>query len=599
MALDQNLEMAVNAALFTKPNIICNDATNPNSLQNNSINLFFDACDPDHRFPTFYVHEEVASRLGQTKIESSGFNIPTTSVDHYNDSGQTIMEDIGYYVTKRADDNAIIVLVVNRTEYAPLIDPDVYPHTIAIDPGMEYSSANMYSLVGTTYNGNAFSIEEQSTEDLTTPLDLSAVTFPYASVSFIEIIPCESPCEGEVEVVGNIATEVGSNVAQVEVLGCNVTGDDGNYSCSGTTPGSNGEIIPIKDINPENGLDANDIFLIEQHILGLQLLDSPYKVIAADANGNGTITGLDLVTIRSIILGISNSFPNDVDSWRFVPSDYTFPVPFYWPNQADFPESVILDQVTECETHDFVGIKIGDVNISANPLLRITPSPEEALSIQLTDQPIKAGEVIKVPLRVKGFNTRTAYQFFMDINPDYLEVLDWEAGDIEGFEKDNVAYINDQVRAVWWSRSAQKSLTFDDQSNLFTLVLRAKQNSNSIAHLFQLRNDGKDSKIFDASGFPYPINLETLKPDLGEDKIIAYPNPFKNETTISFLSSATTEGVLNIYNTNGELLKTHPLSLVQGKNNFTLNEAQLPNGVLFFTIETEINSYQGKLIKLK
>jgi hypothetical protein len=46
------------------------------------------------------------------------------------------------------------------------------------------------------------------------------------------------------------------------------------------------------------------LVLINKHILGLEPLSSPYKMIAADANNSRSITTFDIVEMRKLILGI-------------------------------------------------------------------------------------------------------------------------------------------------------------------------------------------------------------------------------------------------------------------------------------------------------
>jgi hypothetical protein len=70
-----------------------------------------------------------------------------------------------------------------------------------------------------------------------------------------------------------------------------------------------------------------DLVLIQKHLLGRAKLNSPYKLIAADANRSGVITALDLLEIRKLILGITNKFQNNT-SWRFVDDFYEFPDPY-------------------------------------------------------------------------------------------------------------------------------------------------------------------------------------------------------------------------------------------------------------------------------
>jgi len=124
------------------------------------------------------------------------------------------------------------------------------------------------------------------------------------------------------------------------------------------------EIIPVNNENPKNGVTTFDVVLIRKHILGNQFLDSPYKIIAADANHSNTVTTFDLVVITKVILG---NLPNFTDntSWRFVPKGFTFPVPQnpFWDN---FPESIVVTLIGPFY-FDFIAIKVGDVNGSASP----------------------------------------------------------------------------------------------------------------------------------------------------------------------------------------------------------------------------------------
>ena len=66
-----------------------------------------------------------------------------------------------------------------------------------------------------------------------------------------------------------------------------------------------------------------DLVDIQRHLLGLDPLDSPYKMIAADANNSESLTAIDLVEIRKLILGLYLEFPNNA-SWRFVDKDFVF-----------------------------------------------------------------------------------------------------------------------------------------------------------------------------------------------------------------------------------------------------------------------------------
>jgi len=174
-------------------------------------------------------------------------------------------------------------------------------------------------------------------------------------------------CMDGLVVSGNIGNENGLPLEGVEVTVANapmspdMTDGSGGYWIDGFVEGGNYDIRPVRDINHKEGVSTLDLVMIQKHLLGKARLNSPYKLIAADANHSGHITALDLIEIRKLILGIYERFPNNT-SWRFVDKDFAFPDP-YDPFATIFPESIWLDHVMEMQGDvDFVAIKVGDVN---------------------------------------------------------------------------------------------------------------------------------------------------------------------------------------------------------------------------------------------
>lgn len=133
------------------------------------------------------------------------------------------------------------------------------------------------------------------------------------------------------------------------------------------TPGHETSITPRKNDQPLNGVTTFDLALISKHILGLEPLDSPYKIIAADANQDGKVTTFDIIVLRRLILGITDELPNG-KSWRFVPKNYVFPNP-QDPFTPPFPEKILVPHSADPlpSYFEFIGLKIGDLNFSAFP----------------------------------------------------------------------------------------------------------------------------------------------------------------------------------------------------------------------------------------
>lgn len=187
----------------------------------------------------------------------------------------------------------------------------------------------------------------------------------------VEVQANNNACLSPSVVSGNVATDNGDDVSLVNVFLNNITLSDsiltsldGLYQFDNVPLGEDYTITPFKNTSPLNGVTTFDVVLITKHILGVEILDSPYKIIAADANHSGTITTLDIVHIRKLVLNISTSFPNN-NSWRFIAKDYQFDNPTM-PLEEDFPELVSINNLSDNIIADFIAIKVGDVNASVD-----------------------------------------------------------------------------------------------------------------------------------------------------------------------------------------------------------------------------------------
>ncbi|MEZ4924877.1 MAG: dockerin type I domain-containing protein [Saprospiraceae bacterium] len=131
--------------------------------------------------------------------------------------------------------------------------------------------------------------------------------------------------------------------------------------------GYNSIVTASHKLNPLNGVTTADLLLIQKHILGIEAITSPYKLIAADANMDGKITTFDIVLLRKLILGIITELPHK-QSWRFIRKDYTLPDPGN-PFNPPFNDRYIITPEQNPLPHkfEFIGVKIGDINGDADP----------------------------------------------------------------------------------------------------------------------------------------------------------------------------------------------------------------------------------------
>jgi len=326
-----------------------------------------------------------------------------------------------------------------------------------------------------------------------------------------------------------------------------------------------------------NGVSTLDLVLIQKHILSIQDLDSPYKVIAADANRSGSVTATDLISIRKVILGLDTSFPNDNMPWRFVDSDQT------WEDSSrPFPysEMIAIANHSEDSMHnDFIAVKIGDVNGSAviNGFADIAVSKRNANSLELVvdNESFNRGDIVEIPVTAANFENIAGTQFTMSFDNSLIEFVGITAGAMNLTES-NFGHKFLSEGYVTTSYNGTEAESFDSDEVLFTVNVEAIAEGN-VASSFAINSDVTRAEA-------YTQELETMNVQLtitGQVEGEGYslyqniPNPFGSETTISFRTPVDGPVTLTIYDVNGKLIKKISDNFTKGTNNIIISADEL------------------------
>lgn len=181
--------------------------------------------------------------------------------------------------------------------------------------------------------------------------------------------------QAQMTISGTVTSPDGAPISNVTMIlnGADnfytLTQGDGTYSFD--VPVDAYMLQACGDANPLNGISTLDVVMFQRHITGEELLDSPYRILAADVNGDNQLDGADSLAYVELIYGITNSFP--IPSWRFVDGNYVFPDamdPF-----TPAPPEVFSINGTDAIGIDFIGFKVGDLNNSAVTALAVNSCP--------------------------------------------------------------------------------------------------------------------------------------------------------------------------------------------------------------------------------
>jgi hypothetical protein len=394
---------------------------------------------------------------------------------------------------------------------------------------------------------------------------------------------------------GQITTEINEGIEFVVIDGfgtsngvppyhnniLNLTDAEGKYNLIfDYSLNSNATITPTLESNPLNGVNTMDLILIKEHLLGTTPLNSPYKLISADANKSGSVTLFDVKEIRNLILGVYQHLPAN-SSWRFINKGQIFTNPFN-------PFADVLDENSSLDSifhpFDFIGIKIGDVDLTAIPHSLSAPLEDRSASTAFSfqDQNIQENEVVS--LHFAALSNIAGYQMTLDLSQfELLEIIPQN-----DLTMDHFAIFDQAITMV----AEQPNQGFD-------LRLRAKQ-AGQLSSMLAVNDKITRSMAFEANGASKgielrfnPIQKEAIQ--LNQN----VPNPWQTTTNIGFyLPEANAAVTFTVVDEMGRVVYTATNIYPAGYQSIALDESMVPQaGMYWYSLTTAKEQLVQKMVK--
>ncbi|MBK7871355.1 MAG: T9SS type A sorting domain-containing protein [Saprospiraceae bacterium] len=399
---------------------------------------------------------------------------------------------------------------------------------------------------------------------------------------------------------GTVTTPEGKPISGANINVVNhttSTNENGQYSARVAMFASDVQVLPSLNRNFLEGVSTYDIVLISQHILGTKTLDSPYKLIAADVNNSGSVSILDVILLRKLILSVQAGVENN-QSWRFVDKNYRFPIPRN-PWHEIFPEYLNFKQVLgPIENADFVGVKVGDVDFSATPNSARSSETKDVFSLDVKDEYLAAGQQIRVPFAA-NLQEILGYQFTLAFDTEALEMVDIEynIAEAQHFGWD---LLDQGLIMTSWNISNEDNKNVINASNLFSLTFKIKK-SGRLSDYLHLHPRYLIPEAYNKTDNVYNLELEFDKiVDRTEFTLLQnIPNPFDNETIIPFYLPKSAKVSLQVFSSDGRLMHQASGNFDKGYQQMMINRSDLQgDGVYIYTIEVEGEKAIRKMILL-
>lgn len=415
-------------------------------------------------------------------------------------------------------------------------------------------------------------------------------------------------CPTGLTITGKFTTIKGGPVAGVTAIweranpaGTNATYSDktGAFAFNNITPGmdytlraekTNGQYV--------NGVSTYDIVLIQKHILGIQLFDSPYKFLAADVNASCGITAADIAEIRKLILGTISKF-DKTPSWNFIPVASAMPNPV---QPCGFVNSITYNLINRNETSaDFYGIKMGDINIDVDAGNFSQTSTRNANKrLFVADEVIlEAGREYDIPVYFGQDAHLEGLQLAVQAVGSRAEILGLKPGKLPVSE-DEYVLDGSQIRMAV-ALAGEHRLGAGETA--WYLRIRATA-SGRLSQALQL-SQALAAECYEVQYGPVSLDFavrDAQKNDLGRSSVLYQnvPNPFTGSTRVGFEIERDQEVEFVASELNGKVLFRTKKFYAKGYHEFDLSADLLPGeGVFFLQMNAHDFSETKRLIHIR
>lgn len=390
---------------------------------------------------------------------------------------------------------------------------------------------------------------------------------------------------------GTTVSLVGSEFTDVQ------TDANGAFEFPEMISGGSYNLMPHSSDDFTNGVSTMDMIHVQRHLLAINAINSPYKMIAADVNRDGKISAMDLLETRNLILGVSDKFKNNT-SWRYISADYQFK------NEANpitesYPESMLITKISEDVHAKFIGVKIGDLtnDASLNGLPAVETRNASRLELEMDNIAFTKDEMVEVPVYAKDFTKINGFQLTLNYNSGKLGFAGVEAGALD-LNQNNFYAHSDGIVTMSWSQA----LPIDVQEGnvLFTLKFVGKSNAelsenvSSGSAVTKAEAYGSELEKMDV-GMVFR-NVEVSEYELYQNT----PNPFSERTEISFNMKEAGFATVTVYDVTGKQIRVIAQEFGKGKNTVTLDLKDAGvNGVLYYQLTADGFTSTRKMIVVK
>jgi hypothetical protein len=319
------------------------------------------------------------------------------------------------------------------------------------------------------------------------------------------------------------------------------------YGLSGI-PGLGNQSYSIsaeKNGNFLENVSTYDLVLISKHILGIDTFTQGWQALAADVNCSNSVTNFDILSIRKVILGLTDTFP--CASWLFQPD----------------PPGSNSTQNGSCL--NLTGIKRGDLN----PPSQLWRTDERRhLSLSMPDLLLEAGATALIPVLAGEYMSLHGIQAAWH-STEHLDIQTLRPAMLSDLGSDDYQTQPGQLRLAYARAQAQ---VIAEGDVLFYIQISARRTLR-LSEALALAPLHFPAEVY----LPEPalLSVQWNRP-VGKGDI--FPNPVRNQLNIRYTATANGKVWCLIKDAYGRLQFNDYLPVQKGDNLLHIDTSAWPPG---------------------
>jgi hypothetical protein len=417
-------------------------------------------------------------------------------------------------------------------------------------------------------------------------------------VQTITVPTCTTP-----SISGSIGREDGTAVPATTLLYNSVTGRTDSttgttYAFANLLVNSNIRVKPTRpNTDWTSGVTMLDVSLLNRHVLDVSPLTSPYSIISADVNADGEVDATDMLLMQRLILRLIPVLPNN-NSWRFILKDYVFRNPIN-PFASDFPEILVIPNLASALANgNFVAIKVGDINQSAGTVT--IRGGAKAFMLNTEDMVLEKGKTYEIPIQLTP--SVNSLQFTLNVDKNAAKIESLQMGDLPNFTDNNAGFFQKEgiITAAWYKKDGQ-SLSETDKFTMMTVTLKPTTTAR-LSEIMTINSAYTEGVAYDAKGSGSPVQLSFGNKAASSEKAVLLtnrPNPFSNQTTLSFTLPEASVAKLTVCDLLGKVLMISEKMFAKGLNEVVFDATMTPSvssGIFVVRLQTATGVAEQKIV---